>query len=397
MSFTGASDCECVSSGETSLTITITQEAASAVTIFPSTLMFTPKSDFKTIYLTSQNVGSWGVSEITNQGSTWCSVLPTSGIGSDTIVVKVDANIGADRSCDVVFTGVSTAHSTSNSVLHVMQSGPYLEVSPSSVGTLQGTTDFASVNVSCNTVWSASSDAAWCSVTPSVDDVHGNITPNKLLIFVKENSGEQRSCTVTVRTMDGSDIVRTVTVTQAKSEGAKVETPNVYLMNATKTGLTFGWDAVSGAESYDIYFDLASNLEGGGKPTRVMDSFTGTAVTFTSLTSYLASSDDARVNILGGHVSGYTPEDSWPIGTILDEERVPHSVVVYSLPNGTQFSLTGLTDGLSPATEYVIGVVAHSHMGTAIGETLEGRFTIYTEPPGADNEPVGPEEINSDY
>ncbi len=74
-----------------------------------------------------------------------------------------------------------------------------------------------------------------------------------------------------------------------------------------------------------------------------------------------------------------------------------HNVVTYALPNGTQFSLTGLTTGLTPATEYVIGVVAHSRMGTAIGETLEGRFTIYTTPPGLDNEPVGNDEINSDY
>ncbi len=310
LSFTGVSDCNCTSSGETSLTITITQEAASAITISPTGLTFNPKSDFTTVYLTSQNVGTWGVSEITNQGGTWCSVIPCSGVGSDTIVVKVAANIGNDRSCDITFTGVSTAHSTTNSVLHVEQKGPYLTVSPSSVGTLQGCTDFASVSVSCNTVWSASSDAAWCSVTPSVDDMHGNIAPNKLLIFVKENTGEQRSCTVTVKTMDGSEIIRTVTVTQAKGEGARIETPNVYLMAATKTGLTFGWDAVTGADSYDIYFDLASNLENGGNPTRVMDSFTGTAVTFTSLTSYLASSDDARVNILGGQVSGYTPEDN---------------------------------------------------------------------------------------
>ena len=59
--------------------------------------------------------------------------------------------------------------------------------------------------------------------------------------------------------------------------------------------------------------------------------------------------------------------------------------------------MTGQTAGLTPSTQYTIGVVAHSKKGTAIGETLEGRFTIYTEPPGLDGEPVGPEQINSDY
>jgi hypothetical protein len=51
-----------------------------------------------------------------------------------------------------------------------------------------------------------------------------------------------------------------------------------------------------------------------------------------------------------------------------------------------------------PSTEYTISVVANSRKGTAIGMTLEGRFTIYTYPePGPDREPVGPEQINSDY
>ena len=74
-----------------------------------------------------------------------------------------------------------------------------------------------------------------------------------------------------------------------------------------------------------------------------------------------------------------------------------HNTVVYALPNGTQFALTAGTENLMPSTEYTISVVANSQKGTAVGQTLEGRFTIYTIPPGLDNEPVGPEQINSDY
>lgn len=81
-----------------------------------------------------------------------------------------------------------------------------------------------------------------------------------------------------------------------------------------------------------------------------------------------------------------------------DEEHLMHNPIVYGLPNGTTFELTGVTSDLTPLTEYTIGIVAHSYMGTKIGKTLEGRFTIYTVPePGLDGEPFGNEQINSDY
>ena len=111
-------------------------------------------------------------------------------------------------------------------------------------------------------------------------------THNKLMIFVKDNPGEERSCTVTVKVCDGSNIPpRTITVTQNKSEGAKIDPPNVYLLASSKTGLTFGWDEVAGADSYDVYFDLTRNIESGAMPTRVMYSYTGTVISFTSLTT----------------------------------------------------------------------------------------------------------------
>ena len=218
------------------------------------------------------------------------------------------------------------------------------------------------------------------------------------MIFVKENHGQARSCTVTLGVCDGSSVSPIyITVNQNKSEGVKIESPNVYLLSASKTGLTFAWDEVEGAESYDVYFDLTSNLDDGKLPTRVMDSYTGTEITFTSLTSYLTTSNDDRVSISGNEVLSYNPEDSWSHQTVKDNDMVEHNTLVYGLPNGSYFTLTAQTTNLSPITEYTIGIVAHSYKGTFIGETLEGRFTIYTTPPGLDGEPTEPGEINSDY
>lgn len=374
-------------------TVRIRQLAASAITIEPSNLAFGPQGAYQPVYLSSQNIGSWGVTNITNQSTAWCNVTPRTGVGNTTLVIQVSKNIGSDRACDITFTGVSSAHTAT---VHVTQRGPYLTTSPNSLR-MEDTPDFKYINVDCNTVWSATSSADWCSVTPTVDDPHMDITANKLLVWVRENHGQERSCTVTIKTADGSDITRTVTITQNKSEGAKIDPPNVYLVAASKTGLTFAWDEVLGADSYDIYFDLARNIENGALPTRVLDSYTGTAITFTSLTSYKVSTNDDRAVVLGNKVLAYVPEDSYPYGTFIDEDGIPHNTMVFGLPNGTYFNLTGTTTGLTPSTEYVIGVVAHSQKGTAVGETLEGRFTIYTTPPGLDGEPVGPEQINSDY
>ena len=295
-------------------TVKIKQEAANAITIEPSNFYFGPQASYKPAFVKALNIGSWGVSDSTGD---WCSITPRSGIGNTTIEVKVTKNVGQSRNAVITFTGVSTAHTTT---IEVQQRGPYLNVSPNSVR-LQDTPDFTSVTVDCNTVWSATTDSDWCSVTPSLDrdpeyeleQYPGDAeeyTRNKLMIFVKDNSSDERSCTVTVRTCDGSNITRNITVTQNKAEGAKIDPPHVYLVAATKTGLTFAWDEVVGADSYDIYFDYTRSIEEGKLPTRVMDSYSGTAITFTSLTSYLVSTDDDRLAVLDNKVLAYTPEDS---------------------------------------------------------------------------------------
>lgn len=295
-------------------TVSITQEAATGISVEPANFVFGPQASYKPAYLKSLNIGSWGVSAITDS---WCNITPRGGVGNATVEIRVSRNIGAARSADIILTGVS---SSQTATIHVQQRGPFLEVAPTSVR-LEGATDFTSVTVDCNTVWSAATNANWCSVTPSLDrDPEYELeqypgdseeyTRNRLMIFAKDNRGDERTCTVTLRTCDGSNIVRTITVTQEKSQGSKIDAPNVYLMAASKTGLTFGWDVVEGADSYDVYFDLTRNLEAGAMPTRVMDSYSGTAITFTSLTSYLVSTNDDRASVLNQKVLAYTPEDS---------------------------------------------------------------------------------------
>ena len=236
------------------------------------------------------------------------TLTPTTGIGSETVMVQVSMNAGQERTAYITFAGVSDEHDTV--VLPITQEAPYLMCDTNEVNLLSST-DFTSVTISSNTAWSASTNVNWCTVTPSIDDDTQSHPFNKLLIFVKENRGQERSCVITAVTCEGNVSPVYIYVNQEESQGAKIDPPNVYLMSASKTGLTFGWDEVEGADSYDIYFDLTENIDNGEKPTRIMDSYTGTALTITSLTSYIANTNDSRVDVgSGGKILGYTPEDS---------------------------------------------------------------------------------------
>ena len=72
------------------------------------------------------------------------------------IEVQVNRNLGESRNAVIVVTGISDTLSAAT--IEIQQRGPYLYVLPTSVR-LQDVTDFTSVTISSNTVWSATTDA----------------------------------------------------------------------------------------------------------------------------------------------------------------------------------------------------------------------------------------------
>ena len=163
---------------------------------------------------TSVNVTS-NVSWTASSNALWCSVSPSSGSNNGTLSVNWSANIGtSQRPATVTVSGggitryfyVTQAGASVSSYLDLSQSSN----APSSLG--GGT----SVNVSSNVFWTASTNASWCSLSPSSGNNNGTLSVNW-----SANTGiSQRAATITVT---GGGFTRYFYVTQA---GAVVVTPS---------------------------------------------------------------------------------------------------------------------------------------------------------------------------
>lgn len=152
---------------------------------------------------TSFNVVSNSIWDVSSNSS-WCSVTP-SGTGNGTIGADYETNASVSprtATITVTVTGLPAQMVT------VTQAGAsaVLSVSPpeQNVTNSAGSTSFS---VTSNTIWSASSNSSWCTVTPSG-------TGNGTLIaeYSENSSATERSAIITITVTDLSPV--TVTVNQ---------------------------------------------------------------------------------------------------------------------------------------------------------------------------------------
>jgi len=94
----------------------------------------------------------------------WCIMTP-SGVGNGTMVATYEANTSLDQRISYIAVSV-TGVPNANVTLTQAGAAPFLSVDPHNqdVGFNAGTTSFA---ISSNMPWTISSDAEWCTVTPS--------------------------------------------------------------------------------------------------------------------------------------------------------------------------------------------------------------------------------------
>lgn len=172
--------------------------AAPTLSVSPSNRNVTSLMGSTTFSVTSNS--NWSVSSNAN----WCSVT-TSGNGNGTIFADYLENSSITPRVATISINVN---GLPTQTVTVSQAGATatLSVTPANqqVNAQAGTTQFG---ISSNTTWTASSDASWCSVTPS-GTANGQITAN-----YEENLLHQpRIATITI-VATGAPI-QTVTVSQ---------------------------------------------------------------------------------------------------------------------------------------------------------------------------------------
>lgn len=168
------------------------------LSVSPSSLDFEATASSMTFAIQSNS--SWTI-ECTES---WCSVSPESGNGDATVSVSVVANESiTERNAHITIFAGETAKEIS-----VTQNGSEitLSISPDNL-------EFApeasskSVAIQCNTSWTVSSPASWCSVSPSSGN--GNAT-----LSVSVSANESSSYRTAVITVTAGNETRNISINQ---------------------------------------------------------------------------------------------------------------------------------------------------------------------------------------
>jgi plastocyanin len=182
--------------------------AAPTLSVTPSNRNVTASAGTTSFSINSNS--NWNVT----CNASWCTV-PSSGTGSATLDVDFTANSSlVQRVANIVVTVSGLPSQT----VTVTQAGAAatLAVSPPSQNVSQ-VAGIANFNVTSNTVWTAMSDASWCTVTPS-----GNGNGTLAATYSANSVTSARTATISI-SVTGLP-VQTVTVVQAASTVGMNET-----------------------------------------------------------------------------------------------------------------------------------------------------------------------------
>jgi hypothetical protein len=147
------------SSGTSDLTVTVTQSGAAVTLSVTPALQNVSSAAGMTEYLVASNT-NWNAQSSVG----WCIVTPT-GSGDGIINADYTENTGTTARTAVIT--ISASGATSQTVtLMQLGSDPALAVSPENQD-VSNTAGSATYAVTSNVLWTAVSNADWCSVTPS--------------------------------------------------------------------------------------------------------------------------------------------------------------------------------------------------------------------------------------
>jgi plastocyanin len=249
----------------------------------------------------------------------WCTVT-SSGSGNSTLVAIYQANTTTSQRVATITVTVSGLPST---FVTVTQAGAVaiLAVTPTNqnVSAPAGTTNFT---VTSNSDWTASSNAGWCSVTPS-----GSGNGFVVAAYQQNTNTSIRVATITVAVSGGPST--TVTVTQAADAAALSVSPANHSVAPEAGSVNFSvisntsWTAVSNND----WCVVTPNGTGNGSITATYDENTTSAVRMAVITV-----------VAGGTATSEVTVTQFGTGTILIVD--PLNQDVNALTGMTTFNIT---------------------------------------------------------
>jgi hypothetical protein len=270
--------------------VQITGTGVAAMTVTPPNQNVTSPAG-TTPFTVSTSVAWTAISD-----AAWCSVTP-SGTGNGTITATFTANAGASsRVANITVSGVGALPVT----VTVTQGGsaPTLSVAPpnQNVGATAGNTSFT---VTSNSAWNVSSDAGWCTVTPSGNG-NGTITAT----YEQNILLTARTANISVTVIGLTPVI--VTVTQAAGAPILTVTPPNQNVSATAGNTNFTVTSnVNWQTSCDVTW-CTTTLAGSGNGT-ITATYTANASTNSRVATITVSGTGVSPVVVTVTQSGTTP------------------------------------------------------------------------------------------
>ncbi|MDR3236384.1 MAG: leucine-rich repeat protein [Prevotellaceae bacterium] len=146
--------------------------------------------------------------------ATWCTVSPASGDGDGTFTITVAANYGTPPRPRAATITIQGKGATEEAVVISQdpKGTPVLKLDKTKIAATANDSMY-SIAVTSNSVWTATSDTSWCTVSPASSDGDGMLT----IAVAVNNTATVRTATLTIQTDDAEAKTVTVTVTQVSS------------------------------------------------------------------------------------------------------------------------------------------------------------------------------------
>ncbi|GHT42961.1 hypothetical protein AGMMS49965_15660 [Bacteroidia bacterium] len=216
-----------VTTGTETQTVIVTQEAANATLTLDNTEISATSAVANYPIAVTSNV-FWTAT--VSSDAEWCTISPTFAIGNGTIMVNVTENITMSSRSAMITVTAGTATQT----VIVMQeaANATLTLDNTEISAMSAATNYP-IAVTSNVAWMAtvSSDAIWCTISPT-----SAIGSGTIMVNVTENTTtNSRSATITVTT---GTVMQTVIVTQeAAAASSEIEMVTVAGGTTTLNGI----------------------------------------------------------------------------------------------------------------------------------------------------------------
>ena len=152
----------------------------------------------------------------TSDQTSWCRVSPSSGTSSGPLTIKTvsDNTVYEPRTATVTVRAQANGDDgqlfETRTVTVIQEAAAFLNLSTENIET-EAEASVHHVEISSNAVWTVSSDASWCTVSPSSGQQNGTLT----LSLSRNDTDDVRTATVTVTAGTADNpLTRTITVKQ---------------------------------------------------------------------------------------------------------------------------------------------------------------------------------------